>query len=766
MLKQSAFLQAVEKTCVLLAHQSRYEFVTPEILLYYGILGLDQFEKTLLQCNMDHDKLSQDLKNFVSQLEVVPENIEYNVEASNNLVKAMQFADGIAENTGMDECDVPHVIIGILNTKECVANDILRENMNKNCSEVEFCAKLLENFGHDITNSNPQDEEISDDLDDFPPIMNDDDEPGYDLETYAKLLNNDIKKQNPLIGREDEMERTLQVLTKKERHNVLYIGEPGVGKTAMIYGLTRIIEEDPDSLPSQIANAEVYQIELTSLLAGSQYRGDFEKRIKNVMETIAAKEHPTIVYIDDINNLVGLGASGDNNNDAAAMMLPYMDKENIRFIGTTNFKDFKHSFEKNKALLRRFQVIEISEPTTEEAIKIVEALKPVYEKYHKVKYRKDTAKYAVEMSVKYISDRHLPEKAIDLMDEAGAYRELHPLLNEEYEPVKTQSIDCKLIAEMLMKVRKIANIPDREDQDETIRLQNLMSNIKNKIFGQDKAVNQVVEAVQMSKAGLLDENKPIASLLFIGQTGVGKTEIAKVLAKELNLELLRFDMSEYTEKHTVAKLIGSPAGYVGYEDGGLLTDAIRKSPNCVLLLDEIEKAHSDIYNILLQVMDYASLTDNKGQKADFKHVILIMTSNVGAQQASQAALGFTGKSTGNAMLEAARKQFKPEFLNRLSGIVVFNDMNESMAKLILDKKLNELRKRLEAKKITIELSQEAETEILKRGFSPKYGAREIDRVLNSMLNPLLMHEILFGKLKKGGHVLVKLENGELKLKKE
>ncbi|MEE3448492.1 MAG: AAA family ATPase [Bacteroidales bacterium] len=582
------------------------------------------------------------------------------------------------------------------------------------------------------------------------------------VQSYTKLLNRESKNFNPLVGREDEMERTIQVLLKKQRHNVLYIGEPGVGKTAMVHGLTQKITDKAQTLPKDLNSAKIYQLELSDILAGSQFRGDFEKRIKGIMDEItAAKDARSIVYINDIHNLVGMGTDG--SNDAASMMLKYMDKDNIRFIGATTFKEFKSSFEKNKALLRRFQIIEISEPTVEETIKIIQTIKPAYEKFHKVKFKKDTIKHAVELSVKYISDRNLPEKAIDLLDEAGSYREIHPVLDENSNLKKVQSVDCELISQMLTKVKKLANIPEKDDTSETKILENLSKNIKSLIYGQDTAVNQIVESVLMSKAGLSDSQKPVASFLFVGQTGVGKTEIAKVLAKELNMDLVRFDMSEYTEKHTVAKLIGSPAGYVGYEDGGLLTDAIRKTPNCVLLFDEIEKAHSDIYNIMLQIMDYASLTDNKGQKSDFKHVIIIMTSNVGAEYASQQRVGFTGGKIGDAMLSAAKKTFKPEFINRLSSIVVFNDMNEDMAKRILNKKLNELFERLQSKNITLTLSDLAKKELLKKGFSEKYGAREIDRVLNSMLNPLLMKEILFGKLKKGGHAEVDFKNEELVL---
>jgi ATP-dependent Clp protease ATP-binding subunit ClpA len=778
MLRQSAFLQTVERNCVIAAKNRRFEFITPELFVYYGVLGLEQFEKTLDESGINAEKFADDLEKYIDSMETVPENIEYEIEVSVNLFHAISFADQLAEKTGKKECDVPHVLIGIANTHDCEANRLLNKHSSK--SVIEFMSAVINNFTEDnvvISSVKPlgkkdNEKEIKPPFGaDFNFDFDDDDDEEQSpldftennfmpmVQSYTKLLNGETKNFNPLVGREDEMERTIQVLLKKQRHNVLYIGEPGVGKTAMVHGLTQKITNKAATLPKDLNSAKIYQLELSDILAGSQFRGDFEKRIKGIMDEIAAsKDSQSIVYINDIHNLVGMGTDG--SNDAASMMLKYMDKDNIRFIGATTFKEFKSSFEKNKALLRRFQIIEISEPTVEETVKIIQTLKPVYEKFHRVKFKKDTIKHAVELSVKYISDRNLPEKAIDLLDEAGSYREIHPVLDENSNPKKIQSVDCELISQMLTKVKKLTNIPDSDNKSEVKMLENLSKNIKSLIYGQDTAVNQIVEAVLMSKAGLSDSQKPIASFLFIGQTGVGKTEIAKVLAKELNMDLVRFDMSEYTEKHTVAKLIGSPAGYVGYEDGGLLTDAIRKTPNCVLLFDEIEKAHSDIYNIMLQIMDYASLTDNKGQKSDFKHVIIIMTSNVGAEYASQQTVGFTGGKIGDAMLSAAKKTFKPEFINRLSSIVVFNDMNEEMAKKILNKKLNELFERLQAKNITLTLSDLAKKELLKKGFSSKYGAREIDRVLNSMLNPLLMKEILFGKLKKGGHVEVDLNKNE------
>ena len=442
--------------------------------------------------------------------------------------------------------------------------------------------------------------------------------------------------------------------------------------------------------------------------------------------------------------------------DASNMLKPYLESGDIRFIGSTTYEEYNRYFARSKGLVRRFQQIDILEPSIEETIHIVEGLKKKYEEFHGVTYQPDVIPYAVKASVRYISDRFLPDKAIDLVDEAGAYREIHPISSGE------QSVDKTLITDVLARICKVDALAMKEE--DTTSLETLHARISAKIYGQEEAVRQVVEAVQMSKAGLLDENKPLASLLFVGPTGVGKTEVAKVLASELGISLQRFDMSEYTEKHTVAKLIGSPAGYVGYEDGGLLTDAIRKTPNCVLLLDEIEKAHPDVFNILLQVMDYAVLTDNKGRKADCRHVVLIMTSNAGAQFARQASIGFSSQITaGEAMLKQVKKTFKPEFINRLSATVVFHDMSRKMASLILDKKLGELSSKLAARQIEMELSPEARNWLLQHGFLPEYGAREMDRVIASHLKPLLMREILFGSLKFGGKTCIQVDKDQLVL---
>ena len=570
---------------------------------------------------------------------------------------------------------------------------------------------------------------------------------------FVTCLNDCLQDHNPLIGREAELERTIQVLCRKEKNNPLHVGEPGVGKTSLAYGLAARIEAR--EVPERLLDCRIYELDLGTLLAGTQYRGDFEKRLKTIMEGVR-NEGRAIIYIDEIHNLIGAGRTGDGSMDASNMLKPYLESGDIRFIGSTTYEEYNRYFARSKGLVRRFQQIDILEPSIEETIHIVEGLKEKYEEFHGVTYQPDVIPYAVKASVRYISDRFLPDKAIDLVDEAGAYREIHPI------PSGEQIVDKTLITDVLARICKVDALAMKEE--DTTSLETLHARISAKIYGQEEAVRQVVEAVQMSKAGLLDENKPLASLLFVGPTGVGKTEVAKVLASELGISLQRFDMSEYTEKHTVAKLIGSPAGYVGYEDGGLLTDAIRKTPNCVLLLDEIEKAHPDVFNILLQVMDYAVLTDNKGRKADCRHVVLIMTSNAGAQFARQASIGFSSQITaGEAMLKQVKKTFKPEFINRLSATVVFHDMSREMASLILDKKLGELSSKLAARQIEMELSPEARNWLLQRGFLPEYGAREMDRVIASHLKPLLMREILFGSLKSGGKTCIQVDKDQLVL---
>ena len=606
-------------------------------------------------------------------------------------------------------------------------------------------------FWYDDDDDNDEDDGIDNDEYDDPEGWQTGKRHPSDWHKLVTCISDKVDQHNPLIGREKELDRTIQVLCRAEKNNPLHVGEPGVGKTALVFGLAKLINEN--QVPDRLKGARIYGMDIGQMLAGSQYRGDFEKRIKMVMDG-AAKEGNVIIYIDEIHNMIGAGRGSDGGPDASNMLKQYLEAGDIRFIGSTTYEEYNRYMAKSKGIVRRFQQIDIKEPSVDEAIKILEGLQHKYNIYHGVTYRKDALEYAVRASDKYISNRFLPDKAIDLMDEAGAYLEVHPANRQRSYVTKA------VIQQILTKVCKIdaAAIKDEDNS----ALASLRQRMLDKIYGQDTAVDKVVEAVMMAKAGLIDDDKPMASLLFVGPTGVGKTEVARVLARELGIELVRFDMSEYTEKHAVAKLIGSPAGYVGYEDGGQLTDAIRKTPNCVLLLDEIEKAHSDIYNILLQVMDYARLTDNKGQKADFRNVILIMTSNAGAQYASQANIGFAGNvSRGQAMLAQVKKTFRPEFINRLSDTVVFHDMDRHMAELILDKKLAQLADKLSAKGVGIELTSQAREQLLKWGFTKEYGAREMDRVIGNRLKPVLMKALLFGKLKKGGKAVVKLEGKEL-----
>ena len=676
--------------------------------------------------------LAERVDEFLRQVDPVPEGIEYEPEVSAQMGMVIESAVQDVALSSAEYIDTPHLVRGILKLEDSWAAYLLKDCLYG--KETNFMSQLINCC-------------------DFEDKLHDDAEGNEGKAAWRRLvtcMNEHYTRYNPLVGRERELKRTMQVLCRRDKNNPLHVGEPGVGKTALVWGLTRLIEED--KVPKRLRGSRIYQLDMGTLLAGSQYRGDLENRIKQIMDGIQEESGNNIVYIDEIHTLVGAGATGEGAMDASNMLKPYLESGTIRFIGSTTYEEYNRYFSRSKGLIRRFQQIDILEPTVEEAKTIIRQLKPRYEEFHGVKYTDEAVTFAVEASAKHVNDRFLPDKAIDLIDEAGAAMEMDD---------NVRIVGKREIAEVLSKTCKVDALSEAEDEDYR-QLESLAARMLSQIYGQDEAIRQVVESVQMSRAGLLDDNKPLASLLFVGPTGVGKTEVARVLSKELAIALIRFDMSEYTEKHAVAKLIGSPAGYVGYEDGGLLTDAIRKNPNCVLLLDEIEKAHEDIYNILLQVMDYARLTDNKGRHADFRNVVLIMTSNAGAQFASQASVGFNGNvSRGDAMMKQVRKTFKPEFLNRLSGAVVFRDMDKQMATLILQKKLRELESKLQTRQVTMELSPEAFEYILKEGFTTEYGAREMDRVISQKLKPLLMREILFGSLKQGGNITIGMKDGGL-----
>lgn len=726
-----------------------HEFIMPEHLLL-SLLRQYSFCQALQEEGVDSLKMHEDLVEWLAKQERVPATVKYLPEPSSLFKTMFGTACALAAAADRRLVNVTHFVQAMIGLQNSEAAFLLGKAVGDR--QGEFLASVDSFY--------PLEGEAAEAnmgiMDDYDEGDYEDDEEGerrqpQDWHQLVTCISDMVEEHNPLIGREQELDRTIQVLCRAEKNNPLHIGEPGVGKTALVYGLAKLINED--KVPKRLKGARIYGMDMGLMLAGAQFRGDFEKRIKMVMEG-AAKEGNTIIYIDEIHNMIGAGRGSDGGPDASNMLKQYLEAGDIRFIGSTTYEEYNRYMAQSKGIVRRFQQIDVKEPSVDETIKILEGLQYKYNKFHNVTYRKDALEYAVHASAKYISNRCLPDKAIDLMDEAGAYLEVHPANRQRSYVTKA------IIQQILTKVCKIdaAALKD-EDNDE---LSTLRQRILDKIYGQDKAVDKVVEAVMMSKAGLVDDDKPLASLLFVGPTGVGKTEVARVLAKELGIELVRFDMSEYTEKHTVAKLIGSPAGYVGYESGGLLTDAIRKTPNCVLLLDEIEKAHSDIYNILLQVMDYARLTDNKGQKADFRNVILIMTSNAGAQYASQASVGFGGGvSRGEAMLAQVKKTFKPEFINRLSDTVVFNDMDKKMAELILDKKLGQLDEKLAAKNVYLDLTDVAREQLIKWGFTKEYGAREMDRVIGNRLKPLLMKALLFGKLKKGGKGTVDFDGKEM-----
>ena len=730
-----------------------HEFVMPEHMLL-SLLRQYAFCQALQEEGVDALKMHEDLVGWLAKQERVPSSVKYLPEPSSLFKTMFGTACALAAAADRRQVNVPHFVQAMFGLQNSEAAYLLCKNVGDR--QGEFIASVdsyypLEGLAAEA-NMGIDDYDDEDYDDDY------DDEEGRsrqpsDWHQLVTCISDLVEQHNPLIGREQELDRTIQVLCRAEKNNPLHIGEPGVGKTALVYGLAKLINEN--QVPKRLKGARIYSMDIAQMLAGAQYRGDFEKRIKMVMEG-ASKEGNTIIYLDEIHTIMGAGRGSDGGPDASNMLKQYLEAGDIRFIGSTTYEEFNRYIAQSKGIVRRFQQIDIKEPTEEEAIKILEGLQYKYNKFHTVTYRKDALEYAVHASAKYITNRCLPDKAIDLIDEAGAYMEVHPANRQRSYVTKA------IIQQILTKVCKIDAAAIKDDNNDA--LATLQKRMLDKIYGQDKAVDKVVEAVMMAKAGLVDDDKPMASLLFVGPTGVGKTEVARVLAKELGIELVRFDMSEYTENHTVAKLIGSPAGYVGYEDGGLLTDAIRKTPNCVLLLDEIEKAHSDIYNILLQVMDYARLTDNKGQKADFRNVILIMTSNAGAQYASQASVGFGGGvSRGEAMLAQVKKTFKPEFINRLSDTVVFNDMDKKMAELILDKKLGLLDDKLEAKNVFVDMTDAAREQLLKWGFTKEYGAREMDRVIGNRLKPLLMKALLFGKLKKGGKAVVDFDGKELVL---
>lgn len=749
----STDLENIFTSAMILADTCRNKLVTPEHLLLSALgdkVVVSVLESTVIDLPLDD--VREQLRDYIDRQEHFDDDeSSRQMFASHQYGELMQIMEQQAsESEKATLLDVPLFFRSLMVLKDSFATNCLTALLNED--KDRFFKRM--DYVYDPINvhrDGEQEDEISDEIEGDVELPEKANPSAGSWRDFVLCINEHLADHNPLIGRDSELDRTIQVLCRKDKNNPLHIGEPGVGKTSIVYGLAQRIEDG--NVPESLRGSRIYQLDLGSLIAGTQYRGDFEKRLKAVMKGIAA-EKGAILYIDEIHNIVGAGQIGEGSMDASNLLKPYLEGGKVRFIGATTYEEYNRYIMRNKGLMRRFQQVAINESSIEETIKILQMLKDGYESFHHVKYDDDALEYAVTGSARHITDRYLPDKAIDLIDEAGAWVQMNSKEGD------ARRVDKALIADVLARIAKVESLTmDENDKD---KLESLEPRILDQIYGQDDAVKQVVQAVQMAKAGLIDENKPLASLLFVGPTGVGKTEVARVLARELGVELVRFDMSEYVEKHTVAKLIGSPAGYVGYDDGGLLTDAVRKHPDCVLLLDEIEKAHNDIFNLLLQVMDYGTLSDNKGRKAVFRNVVLIMTSNAGAQFAHQASVGFASTTTaGSAMLKQVKKTFKPEFINRLSSIVVFNDMDYKMAGMILDKKLRELKQMLSPKGVTLKLGDKARRQLLDEGFSPVYGAREMDRVIHNRLKTRLVKEILFGSLKQGGeYVLEELQTEE------
>ncbi len=742
-------MQKVMEHAVQLAQKNHHRYFMPEHMVY-GMTFDEDFQREYEAGGGDNERLRRDLLGFLKE-QAGNAGEKEAPQVTLDAQRVFRMSEEQAGTSGREAVEVSHLLASLMRLEESYG---LYYMAVQDVDLVEILGEMSRESLSRERGSDPEGGRQPEPMAAGEESENGTSDRAERFRSFLENMNETCKKQNPLIGREKEMERTIQILCRKDKNNVLHIGEPGVGKTALAYGLAQRIQKG--QVPEPLQGAVLYAMDLGGLLAGTQYRGDFEKRLKEIMEGLSKEERP-ILYVDEIHNIVGAGAVNGGSLDVANLLKPYLAAGRIRFIGATTYEEYKKHFSGSRSLVRRFQNVDIEEPSKEEAVAILKGLKAGYERFHGVRYSVKVLEHAVEVSSRYINERFLPDKAIDLIDEAGAYRRLHPLEQ------KTQTVSKALIDEVLSKTCRIP--AQTVEKGETEKLAGLEEQMKKQIFGQNDAIAQVVNAVKFSRAGLNEENKPVASFLFVGATGVGKTELAKVLASELGISFLRFDMSEYAEKHTVAKLIGAPAGYVGYEEGGILTEEIRKHPHAVLLLDEIEKAHPDIFNVLLQVMDYATLTDNQGRKADFRNIILIMTSNAGASRVGKSRIGFGSAAVNmDALTEAVKQTFQPEFRNRLSRIVLFGSMDDRMAEKITDKKLRELADKLAVKKVELTVAPRAAEYVRKAGITNEYGAREIDRVIAGEVKPLLADLLLFGKLKKGGKCKLDVKDGKLVIK--
>ncbi len=737
---QIAFSLAVRE-----AQRRHHEFLTTEHVLY-AMLFDDQGQEILQACGSDVNTLRVDIECFFDQhLESLQQTNEDMPEQTVGLQNVLQRTVTHMQSSGREEIGIGDILAAILEQEDCLAAQILQAG---GMSRVD----VLNYVSHGISKVPFQDPE---------PEQQDPDEqtkqpPGgkptkkvNPLEAFTiNLLERAAKgKIDPLVGRQAELERTVQILCRRRKNNPVLVGEPGVGKTAIAEGLAlRIIDQD---VPELLQDAELFALDMGSLLAGTKYRGDFEERLKAVIQALA-KRPRAILVIDEIHTIVGAGATSGGSLDAANILKPVLGSGELRCIGSTTYEEHKNLFEKDRALARRFQKIDVLEPSVDETVEILQGLKSYYEEHHGVKYTAAALKAAAGLSARHINFRHLPDKAIDVIDEAGARLRLYP---RKRSTIGVTDIETIVAGMARIPARKLVRADRR-------KLKELDKALKRQVFGQDQAVDQLCQTIRRARAGLGQPEKPTGSFLFTGPTGVGKTEVAKQLAIQMGVEFLRFDMSEYMEKHAVSRLIGSPPGYVGFEQGGLLTDAVIRNPHAVLLLDEIEKAHLDIFNILLQVMDHGTLTDNNGRQADFHNVVLIMTSNAGAREMSSAPIGFGDRLPGEAR-QAVEKMFSPEFRNRLDAIIAFRPLDEEVMTRVVDKFIRQLQASLDERKVTLNLTDGARRDLARRGYDPVFGARPLGRLIENEISNVLADEILFGQLTRGGNVRIARKSGKL-----
>ncbi|UUM29717.1 ATP-dependent Clp protease ATP-binding subunit ClpA [Vibrio japonicus] len=730
------------------ARDKRHEFMTVEHLLL-ALLENDAAREALQACQADIDALRNELDIFIDQTTpLIPENDETReTQPTLSFQRVLQRAVFHVQSSGRSEVTGANVLVAIFSEQESHAAYLLKKNDISRLDIVNF-------ISHGITKASSQSDDASSDSfssDSNVEEVNSDER----LESFATNLNQLAKQGqiDPLIGREKELERTIQVLCRRRKNNPLLVGEAGVGKTAIAEGLAwRIVE---GQVPEIIQDSVIYSLDIGSLLAGTKYRGDFEKRFKAILKQLE-KENDAILFIDEIHTIIGAGAASGGQVDAANLIKPLLSSGKLRCIGSTTYQEYNNIFEKERALSRRFQKIDVVEPSVDDTTKILMGLKPKYEAHHDVRYTNKALRAAVELSAKYINERHLPDKAIDVIDEAGARSRLAPASRRK----KTVGV-----ADIEAMVAKMARIPEKSvsSSDKEI-LQNLDKKMKMLVFGQDNAIDVLSEAIKLTRAGLGADNKPVGSFLFAGPTGVGKTEVTVQLSKLMGIELLRFDMSEYGERHSVSRLIGAPPGYVGYDQGGLLTDAVIKHPHSVVLLDEIEKAHPDIFNLLLQVMDNGTLTDNNGRKADFRNVILVMTTNAGVQETVKKSIGLIQQDHSPDAMAEIKKVFTPEFRNRLDNIIWFNSLDEHVIHQVVDKFIVELQAQLDVRGVSLEVSADARHWLALKGYDKAMGARPMSRVIQDQLKKPLANELLFGSLVDGGTVKVDLKDDELKFK--